>query len=77
MPFGTPRTAAERLARHMERFGTEPPEERYKMGPSMETPMEFLWSVLPCFPFVNGRFYPPIPRFLAAKIWGAGRRLPK
>lgn len=75
MPLGKPREEAERFARHMAKYGTEPPEERYRAGPSMETPMEILWSLLPCFPIIRGRWYPPIPRWMAAKIYGAGRRL--
>ena len=77
MPFGVPRSESERLARHQSIFGADtlPPEIRQRLGPSMSTLAEVLWSIAPCFPIVNGQWYPPIPRFLAAKIWGAGRRL--
>jgi len=75
MPFGTPRSEAERFARHMERFGTEPPAERQRLGPVMESPSEVLWAWLPDAPMVNGKFMPPLPRWLNAKIFGAGRRL--
>jgi len=77
MPFGIPRTSQERLTRHQSLYGSDtlPPEIRQKLGPSMSAPAEVVWAFLPCLPFVNGKFYPPIPRFLAAKIYGAGRRL--
>ena len=68
MPFGTPRTEAERFARHMQRFGTEPPAERMGLGPVMESPAETLWAWMPDFPI-------PIPRWIAVKVFGAGRRL--
>jgi len=77
MPFGTPRSELERFQRHMARFGTEPPEERQRLGPVMETPAETLWAWLPDAPISNGRFNPPFPRWLNVKLFGAGRRLPK
>ena len=75
MPFGTPRSEAERFARHMERFGTEPPAVRQRLGPTTETPAEALWAWLPDFPVANGQFRPPLPRWLNARLFGAGRRL--
>jgi len=77
MPFGTPRSEFERFKRHLERYGTEPPEERQRLGPVMESPAETLWAWLPDLPFAGGRFNPPFPRWLNVKLLGAGRRLPK
>lgn len=77
MPFGKPREEWERIQRHMARFGTEPPEERQRLGPVMETPIETLFAWLPDFPFAGGRFNPPFPRWLNVKLFGAGRRLAK
>ncbi|MBA7620551.1 hypothetical protein ES703_27902 [subsurface metagenome] len=72
MPFGRPRTESERAKRHAEIYGegAVPPAIRKRLGPVMETVPEVLWSLLPALP-PN----PPIPRFLAVKMRGAGRRL--
>jgi len=72
MPFGRPRTEAERLKRHQEIYGAEavPPAVRRGLGPVMETIPEVIWSLLPAFPPD-----PPVPRFLAVKMRGAGRRV--
>jgi hypothetical protein len=77
MPFGIPRSAEERRQRHKRLYGeeTEPPAKRRARGPSMETPREILWAWLPDAPFANGRWNPPFPRWLNAKLFGAGRRL--
>lgn len=64
------RTEAERVARHRALYGEEPPTERKRLGPRMETIPEFIRSLLPCAPPE-----PPIPRFLAVKTRGAGKRL--
>ena len=74
MPFGVPRTEAERAKRHAEIYGEGklPPVARKMLGPVMETVPEVIWSLLPALPPD-----PPIPRFLAVKMRGAGRRLPK
>lgn len=73
MPFGVPRTEAERAKRHAEIYGDSelPPEVRKRLGPVMETVPEVIWSWLPAFPPD-----PPIPRWAAVKMRGAGRRLP-
>ena len=73
MPFGVPRTEAERLKRHQEIYGAEvvPPVVRGRLGPVMETIPEIIWSWLPAFPPD-----PPIPRWAAVKMRAAGRRLP-
>jgi len=72
MPFGVPRTEAERLKRHQEIYGAEavPPQVRRQLGPVMENIPEVIWSWLPAFPPA-----PPIPRGAAVKMRGAGRRL--
>lgn len=72
MPFSVPRTEAERAKRHAEIYGEGqlPPEVRKRLGPVMETVPEVLWSWLPSFPPD-----PPVPRWLAVKMRGAGRRL--
>jgi len=72
MPFGTPRTSEERAKRHAEIYGEGnlPPAVRKRLGPVMETLPEVIWSFLPALPPD-----PPIPRFLAVKMRGAGRRL--
>lgn len=78
MPFGLPRTEIERLARHQSIFGADtlPPEVRQRLGPSMSTPAEVLWSNLPAWPIgPDGRWQPPLPRWLVVKMRGAGRRL--
>lgn len=74
MPFGVPRTEAERLKRHQEIYGAEtiPPEVRKRLGPMMETIPEIIWSWLPALPPDL-----PVPRWAAVKMRGAGRRLPK
>ena len=74
MPFGKPRTEAERAKRHAEIYGEGalPPAVRQRLGPVMETIPEVIWSFLPALPPD-----PPIPRLLAVKMRGAGRRLPK
>lgn len=72
MPFGVPRTEAERAKRHAEIYGEGelPPQVRRRLGPVMETVPEIIWSWLPAFPPEL-----PIPRWLAVKIRGAGRRV--
>lgn len=78
MPFGVPRTYAERLERHRRIYGAEtlPPEVRRKLGPSMQTPMEIIWAWLPAYPLgPDGKFQLPLPRWLIVKMRGAGRRL--
>jgi len=64
------RTEEERAARHRALYGGEPPAERKRLGPRMETMPEFIRSWLPCEP--PG---PPLPRWMAVKMRGAGRRL--
>jgi len=78
MPFGVPRTLEQRLARHKTIFGSDtlPPEIRQRLGPSMSTPAEILWSWLPAPPAgPDGKLQPPLPRWLIVKMRGAGRRL--
>jgi len=78
MPFGKPRSQAERLARHQSLYGSDtlPPEIRQKLGPTMETPAEVIWSWLPAPPTgPDGKFQPPLPRWLIIRMRGAGRRL--
>jgi len=72
MPFGRPRTESERAKRHAEIYGEGelPPAVRKRLGPVMETVPEIIWSWLPAFPPD-----PPIPRWAAVKVRGAGRRL--
>lgn len=72
MPFGVPRTEEERLKRHQEIYGAGefPPEVRKRLGPVMESIPEVIWSWLPALPPD-----PPIPRWAAVKMRGAGRRL--
>jgi len=72
MPFGVPRSESARTKRHQEIYGAGavPPEVRKRLGPVMETIPEVIWSLLPALPPD-----PPIPRFLAVKMRGAGRRL--
>ena len=72
--MGIPRSEAERLKRHQEIYGAEalPPTVRRGLGPVMETIPEIIWSWLPAFPPD-----PPIPRWAAVKMRGAGRRLPR
>lgn len=79
MPFGVPRTEAERAKRHAEIYGGEmPPEVRRRLGPVMETVPEIIWANLPAWPISpEGKFQPPLPRWLAVKMRGAGRRLAK
>jgi len=73
MPFGVPRTETEILKRHQEIYGagTVPPAIRQRLGPVMETVPEIIWSWLPALPPD-----PPLPRWAAVKMRGAGRRLP-
>ena len=72
MPFGVPRSPEERAKRHAEIYGegAVPPAVRRGLGPVMETIPEIIWSWLPAFPPD-----PPIPRWAAVKMRGAGRRL--
>jgi len=72
MPFGRPRTEAERLKRHQEIYGAEavPPAVRRGLGPVMSTIPEIIFSWLPALPPD-----PPVPRWMAVKMRGAGRRL--
>ncbi|MBA7656167.1 hypothetical protein ES703_64082 [subsurface metagenome] len=72
MPLGVPRSAEERAKRHAEIYGAEavPPAVRRGLGPVMETIPEVIWSWLPAFPPD-----PPIPRWAAIRMRGAGRRL--
>jgi len=74
MPFGVPRSESERAKRHAEIYGEGelPPEVRKRLGPVMESVPEVIWSWLPAFPPDA-----PLPRWLAVKMRGAGRRLPK
>lgn len=63
------RTGLERAARHRALYGEEAPAERKRLGPRMETGVEYARSWLPCeFPG------PPIPRWLAVKLDLAPRR---
>jgi len=78
MPFGVPRTEAERLKRHQEIYGAEtmPPEVRKRLGPVMETIPEVIWANLPAWPIgPDGKFQLPLPRWLIVKMRGAGQRL--
>ncbi|GAJ17981.1 unnamed protein product [marine sediment metagenome] len=52
MPFGVPRTEAERAKRHAEIYGEGelPPAVRKRLGPVMETIPEVIWSFLPALP---------------------------
>lgn len=78
MPFGVPRSEAERLERHRSIYGAEtlPPEVRRRLGPSMSTPAEILWAWLPAWPVgPDGKFQLPLPRWAIVKMRGAGRRL--
>ncbi len=72
MPFGVPRSPEARAKRHAEIYGEGelPPAVRKRLGPVMETVPEIIWSWLPAFPPD-----PPIPRWAAVKVRGAGRRL--
>lgn len=72
MPLGTPRTEAERAKRHAEIYGegAVPPAVRRGLGPVMETMPEIIFSWLPALPPD-----PPVPRWMAVKMRGAGRRL--
>lgn len=72
MPLGVPRTEAARAKRHAEIYGegAVPPTARRMLGPVMETVPEVIWSWLPALPPD-----PPVPRWLAVKMRGAGRRL--
>jgi len=74
MPFGVPRTEAERAKRHAEIYGegAAPPAVRRMLGPVMETMPEIIFSWLPALPPD-----PPVPRWMAVKMRGAGRRLPR
>ncbi|MBA7584835.1 hypothetical protein ES708_26798 [subsurface metagenome] len=79
MPFGRPRTEEERLKRHQEIYGAGelPPEVRRRLGPVMETLPEVIFSWLPAPPTgPDGKFQPPLPRWMIVKMRGAGRRLP-
>lgn len=78
MPFGVPRTEAERLKRHEEIYGEGalPPAIRQRLGPVMETLPEIIWANLPAPPIgPDGKFQPPLPRWLIVKMRGAGRRV--
>lgn len=66
--FMRARTEAERAARHRALYGEEPPAERKRLGPRMETTAEYARSWLPCEP--PG---PPLPRWLAVKLGLAPR----
>jgi len=72
MPFGVPRSPEARAKRHAEIYGegAVPPAVRRGLGPVMETIPEIIWSWLPAFPPD-----PPIPRWAAVKMRGAGRRV--
>ena len=72
MPFGRPRTEAERLKRHEEIYGagSVPPEARRMLGPVMETIPEVIWGWMPAFPPDL-----PVPRWLTVKTRGSGKRL--
>jgi len=78
MPFGAPRAESERLARHQSIYGADtlPPEIRQRLGPSMSTPAEVIFSWLPAPPTgPDGKFQLPLPRWILVKMRGAGRRL--
>ncbi len=80
MPFGVPRTEEERLKRHQEIYGPGefPPAVRKRLGPVMETLPEVIFSWLPAPPTgPDGKFQPPLPRWMIVKMRGAGQRLPK
>ena len=72
MPFGIPRDEAARAKRHAEIYGEGalPPAVRRGLGPVMENVPEVIWSWLPALPPA-----PPIPRWAAVKMRGAGQRL--
>jgi len=79
MPFGVPRSESARAKRHQEIYGEGelPPAVRKRLGPVMETVPEIIWSWLPAPPTgPDGKFQPPLPRWLIVKMRGAGRRLP-
>ena len=79
MPFGVPRTEAQRAKRHAEIYGegAVPPTVRQRLGPVMETLPEIIWTNLPAPPIgPDGKFQPPLPRWMIVKMKGAGRRLP-
>ncbi|GAJ07608.1 unnamed protein product [marine sediment metagenome] len=80
MPFGIPRNEAARAKRHAEIYGEGelPPAIRKRLGPVMETLPEIIFANLPAPPIgPDGKWQPPLPRWLIVKMRGAGRRLPK
>lgn len=80
MPLGIPRTPEQRAKRHAEIYGEGelPPAVRKGLGPVMESIPEVIWTNLPAWPIgPDGKWQPPLPRWLIVKMRGAGRRLPK
>jgi len=77
MPLGIPRTEEERRERHKRIYGegSEPPFERLRLGPKHENIKEVIWDILPALPGEFGAATLPIPRGMARKIYGAGRKL--
>ena len=78
MPFGVPRSPEARAKRHAEIYGEGelPPAVRKRLGPVMETLPEIIWANLPAPPIgPDGKFQPPLPRWLIVKRRGAGQRL--
>ncbi|MBA7645638.1 hypothetical protein ES703_53396 [subsurface metagenome] len=78
MPLGIPRDEAARAKRHAEIYGegAVPPAARRMLGPVMETLPEIIWANLPAPPIgPDGKWQPPLPRWMIVKMRGAGRRL--
>ncbi|RLF60555.1 MAG: hypothetical protein DRN25_02395 [Thermoplasmata archaeon] len=77
MPLGIPRTEEERRERHKRIYGegNEPPEKRLGLGPKYESLNEVLWDLLPAMPGEFGKFTLPLPRGLARKLYGGGRKI--
>lgn len=75
MPFGEPRDEVERVARHTEFYGGPPPTQRLGLGPKGESLAGKVWDVLPALPGEMGLTTLPLPRFLARKVKGSGRRV--
>lgn len=73
MPGGIPRSEAERRARHKARYGSdaEPPARRMLMGPEESSMDDWAPEFVAEFPL------PPavVPKWLARKVAGTGRKL--